>query len=29
MPYDFTLTVSGDTLTFTDSGGGRDFLRCK
>jgi hypothetical protein len=29
MPYDFTLTVSGDTLTFTDSGGPRDFLRCK
>ena len=29
MPYDFTLTVSGDTLTFTDSGGARDFLRCK
>ena len=25
MPYDFTLTVSGDTLTFTDSGGARDF----
>ena len=29
MPYDFTLTVSGDSLTFTDSGGARDFLRCK
>ena len=29
MPYDFTLTVSGDTLTFTDSGGARDFLSCK
>jgi hypothetical protein len=28
-PYDFTLTVSGDTLTFTDEGGPRDFLRCK
>jgi hypothetical protein len=28
-PYDFTLTVSGDTLTFTDSGGARDLLRCK
>ncbi|MEO8420979.1 MAG: hypothetical protein ABI457_07270 [Hyphomicrobium sp.] len=28
-PYDFALTVSGDTLTFTDSGGARDFLRCK
>jgi hypothetical protein len=25
----FTLTVSGDTLTFTDDGGARDFLRCK
>ena len=29
MPYDFSLTLSGDTLTFTDSGGPRDFLRCK
>lgn len=29
MQYDFTLTVSGDTLTFTDSAGARDFLRCK
>ena len=29
LAYDFTLTVSGDTLTFTDSGGARDFLRCK
>ena len=29
MPYDFTLTVSGNTLTITDSGGARDFLRCK
>ncbi|MFN3623128.1 MAG: hypothetical protein ACK4TP_03620 [Hyphomicrobium sp.] len=28
-PYDFSLTLSGDTLTFTDSGGPRDFLRCK
>lgn len=27
--YDFTLTVSGDTLTLTDQAGGRDFLRCK
>ena len=27
--YDFTLTVSGDTLTFTDEAGARDFLRCK
>ena len=26
---DFTLTVSGDTLTFTDEAGARDFLRCK
>ena len=25
----FTLTVSGDTLTFTDETGARDFLRCK
>lgn len=29
LTYDFTLTVSGDTLTFTDTGGARDFLRCK
>lgn len=29
IPYDFTLTVSGDTLTFADTGGPRDFLRCK
>lgn len=29
LDYDFTLTVSGNTLTFTDSGGARDFLRCK
>jgi hypothetical protein len=27
--YDFTLTVSGDTLTITDEAGARDFLRCK
>jgi len=27
--YDFTLTVSGDTLSFTDEAGARDFLRCK
>lgn len=27
--YDFTLTVSGATLTFTDEAGARDFLRCK
>ncbi len=26
---EFTLTVSGDTLTFTDESGARDFLRCK
>ena len=25
---DFTLRVSGDTLTFTDETGPRDFLRC-
>jgi hypothetical protein len=28
-PYDFTLTVSGDTLTVDDPAGGRDLLRCK
>jgi hypothetical protein len=28
-PATFTLTVSGDTLTFTDSAGARDLLRCK
>jgi hypothetical protein len=27
-PYDFTLTVSGDTLTVTDEAGARDLLRC-
>ncbi|MFA5901432.1 MAG: hypothetical protein WC829_20205 [Hyphomicrobium sp.] len=27
--YDFSLILSGNTLTFTDSGGPRDFLRCK
>jgi hypothetical protein len=27
-PYDFTLTVSGDTLTVTDEAGSRDLLRC-
>ncbi len=27
--HDFTLTVSGDTLTFADEAGARDFLRCK
>lgn len=29
QPYDFTLTVSGDTLTLTDDTGARDLLRCK
>jgi hypothetical protein len=28
-PTTFTLTVSGDTLTFTDSAGARDLLRCR
>lgn len=28
-PYDFTLTVSGDTLTVTDEAGSRDLLLCK
>jgi hypothetical protein len=28
-PYDFTLTVSGDTLTVTDDTGSRDLLLCK
>ena len=28
QPMDFTLTVSGDTLTLTDDTGGRDLLRC-
>jgi hypothetical protein len=28
-PYDFTLTVSGDTLTVTDEAGSRDLLACK
>jgi hypothetical protein len=28
-PYDFTLTVSGDTLTVTDAAGARDLLACK
>lgn len=27
-PYDFMLTVSGDTLTITDEAGTRDLLRC-
>jgi hypothetical protein len=26
---EFALTVSGDTLTFTDTDGARDLLRCK
>jgi len=29
QPYDFTLTVSGDTLTVTDETGSRDLLLCK
>jgi hypothetical protein len=28
-PYDFTLTVSGETLTVTDDTGSRDLLLCK
>ncbi len=28
-PYDFMLTVSGDTLTITDAFGTRDLLRCR
>ncbi|HRN87570.1 hypothetical protein [Hyphomicrobium sp.] len=27
--YDFTLTVSGDTLTLTDDAGSQDLLRCR
>lgn len=27
-PYDFTLTVSGDTLTMSDENGSNDLLRC-
>lgn len=27
-PYDFTLTVSGETLTVTDEAGSRDLLKC-
>mgnify|MGYP001348430211 CR=1 FL=1 len=27
--YDFTLTVSGDTLTVTDEAGSRDLLLCQ
>lgn len=29
QPYDFSLTVSGDTLTVTDDTGSRDLLQCK
>jgi hypothetical protein len=29
QPQDILLTVSGDTLTFADAAGARDFLRCK
>lgn len=28
-PYDFMLTVSGNTLTITDEAGTRDLLRCR
>ncbi|HML42363.1 MAG: hypothetical protein JNN24_06460 [Hyphomicrobium zavarzinii] len=28
-PYNFTLTVSGDTLTVTDEAGSRDLLACR
>lgn len=28
-PYDFTLIVSGDTLTMGDDSGSRDMLRCQ
>lgn len=28
-PYDFTLTVSGDTLTLADDTGQRDLLKCQ
>lgn len=28
QPYDFTLTVSGTTLTVTDEAGSRDLLSC-
>jgi len=28
-PYDFTLTVSGDTLTVGDDTGTRDLLKCQ
>lgn len=29
QPYDFTLTVSGDTLTVADDTGSRDLLKCR
>jgi len=29
MTQEFTLAVSGDTLTFTEETGARDFLRCE
>lgn len=29
QPYDFTLIVSGDTLTVTDENGARDLLLCR
>jgi hypothetical protein len=29
VAHNFTLTVSGDTLTVADEAGARDFLRCK
>jgi len=29
MTQEFTLTVSGDALTFTEETGARDYLRCK
>jgi len=29
QPYDFKLTVSGDTLTVADDTGARDLLKCK
>lgn len=29
QPYDFTLTVSGATLTVTDETGSRDLLMCR
>jgi hypothetical protein len=29
QPYEFSLTVSGDTLTVADDTGSRDLLKCK